>query len=728
MSIFSNAWQKIIQKFKPSESTKPYIDVELATDDRAVYKRFKYQIYTADELLNRKGLKIFNEMILSDPVIESAINSLKVLRLSSGWDVLPASNEKRDIEICDFVKWNLENVEGSFEDDLREIMGALEMGISINELVWRVEEKGKYTGKIKIGNIKSKDPSKFNIYTDDFDNIMENGIINISLFDYGKEYPAEKFIIYSFSKRYENVFGTSRLRSIYDLWFLKQRLIEAWGVYMEKFGNPISMIKVPKEKFENDTIREKLLRIIRQLRFETGMVIPEGIEFEIMKAETSGGNPFESAFRYIDEQMTKVILGQTLTSSQGQVGSYSLGKVHFDILSFYIEQLGRDVADKAINKQLIKRLVDYNFSDIVDYPKFVFKPLVQDDIEKIIDKYYAGVQNGIIKPTPEDEKKIREWLKMPVPVNEESANVFKEPVIKFSDKSKIFSGVRRRTFTAYEEKVPFVDIRDIIETETKDYTIRIGKLIEESVSELYDEIAKKKIVEDKKLSEIDRLHIKYLGDIKKEFYDMLLSVFKNSIRIGKQILSEKKKDLKFQEIDFRKMTPKEVLDWFKQKSYFMTNVEKDNIFKIIKPILLNTIKSGGTIKEFINLATDKMQSYVKLGLIDEEDIYTGNRLETIIRTNVNEAFNFGLRHYYEDPELDGFVEAYQYSAILDDRVRPNHAILDGRIFKVSNPIVEKITPALGYNCRCVLVPIVKGEQWEESKLPANWKPDPGFER
>ncbi|HOJ87171.1 MAG TPA: DUF935 family protein, partial [Elusimicrobiales bacterium] len=279
-NFINNAFRTLIQKIKPDKPTKPFLDIELATDDRAIFKRFKYSQYTADNLLSKKGIKIYNEMVETDSRIESAINTLKTIRLSSGWDVVSASNEAKDLEIRDFVKWNLENLENSFEDDLREIMGALEMGVSINEIIWRVCEKGKYNGKVIISNIKSKDPSKFNINTDDFDNILENGIINISNYDWGKEYPTEKFIIYSFNKKYENIFGTSRLKSLYSLWFLKQRLLEAWGVFMEKYGNPTSILKAPQSIY--DEAKENLLYILKQLRFETSIVLPEGVEYQIM--------------------------------------------------------------------------------------------------------------------------------------------------------------------------------------------------------------------------------------------------------------------------------------------------------------------------------------------------------------------------------------------------------------------------------------------------------------
>jgi SPP1 gp7 family putative phage head morphogenesis protein len=727
-------FDKIIAFFNKQKPTKPFIDIEVATDDEAIYRRYGLTPWFEDELIQAKQLKLYRKM-MTDAEIYSCINTLKTIRLSTGWEIQPASDNPKDVELRDFVDYNLSNLECSFDDDLREIMGALEYGVSINELVWRVEDKGRYKGKIIIGNIKQKNPDKYNVQADDFGNIRPDGIINISPYDYGKKYPVEKFLVYSFNKEFENVWGKSVLRSLYELWMLKQTLIKAWGVYLEKFGMPLTKAKVPFNYFQNYEMIKQIKNVLNQFRMETNIIVPDNVEIEIMKNDNTGGSPFDRAIEAINEQIRRTILGQTLTGNAGS-SSYALGKVHFDILLFYVEQLGKDVAEKVINNQLIKRLIDYNFANVDYYPKFAFKPLVQDDIVQIIDKYYAGVQNGVLKPIPEDENKIRTWLKLPereINENQNQGNTIEQDgadvnLIGFAEKNKIFTGVRRRTFTKYEEKVNFVDIRNIIENQTSILTIDLAKIIEESLEDLYKQVEKKKIIDEKNLKAIDDLNLKYLGDIKSKFYDMLVRVYEQSHRIGKQILSQKKKELKFQSIDFRKMTPKEVMDFFKQKSYFMTQVERDNIFKIIKPILFNIIKSGGTIKDFIQQANEKFDYYIKQGEIDEEERYSSSRLETIVRTNVNEALNYGLRMYYEDPELDGFVEAYQYSAIMDDRVRPNHAILDGSVFSASNPVVDKITPPLGYNCRCVLIPVVQGEQWKEDELPANWSPDPGFEK
>ncbi|MDW8056606.1 MAG: DUF935 family protein [Elusimicrobiota bacterium] len=723
MSIFS-----LFKKLKP---TKPYIGVEFGITEEAIYKRLKMFPYLPDELLRRKGIKIYEEM-MRDEEISSAIEGLKILRLSSGWDIIPASNEPKDKEIADFVKWNLENVEGSFEDDLKDIMGALEFGISICEIVWDVCDRGKYKDKIVLRSIKSKNPRYFNILTDDFDNILENGIVNLSSIDYGRQYPTEKFIIYSFNKRYENVFGRSRLRELYDIWYFKQMWLRAWSIYLEKFGHPIPIAKYPVN-IEKE-VRDKIWEVIKNIKYETAIMIPQEFDIELKEASARGGDMFLTAINFCNNQIRKVIMGQTLTSEQGKVGSYALGRVHFDILLFYLEQLGKDVASKAINQQLIRRLVDYNFSNIDDYPKFEFKPLLRDDIEMIIDKYYAGVDKGIIRPIPEDEDKIREWLRLPkrkeedkpAPIIEEQKK--EEEFVEFEDDiNKIFTGTARKRFTKYEQIVDFAEIKQTIEEKTEKTTKEISKIIQESVQDMINQTQKLNILETKNIEDIEKIKFPATGEIKNLFSQLLKSLFDEGIKsarkeisLSKTIKKNKKYSeiVKFQwEVDIRKIKPQEILDWLDKHAYDLAGDIKDYIMSEYRDILKNAILRGDDIKSVINALDKVIKEYVAEGILYEA--LPGYRLEAIVRTHITQTYNLGRKSFFEDPQLKGYVVGYQYSAILDARTSTICEWLDNKTYSVYFRDLEIITPPNHWNCRSLLIPITLDDEIEEfdNKLP-----------
>ena len=732
----------------------PILDAELAVDETAIYKRLKLVPYTPDLLINRRGFQVLNTM-LDDPEIEGCVDTLQTIRLSSGWEIIAGEETGQGIAQRDFIEHCFETVDGSFDDDLREIMNAIPIGWSLNELVLHQIETGEFAGKIGLKAIKSKNIKYFNLYTDDFDNLRPNGVVNISSFDYGRAYPTEKFVVYSWQKRYENIFGRSKIRALYDMYFLKQVFIRAYGIFTEKYGHPIPIIKHAQGL--DATSRQALLNILKQFRIETGLLLPDTVELELKEAMNNGGsnNPYTAGLEWFNSQITKKILGQTLTrdSSSKGTGSYSLGQVHFDILLMFEEQLGTDVADKAVNPQIIKRLIDMNWRNTTHYPEFKFKPLMQEDKEKIIDKYLLALQAGAIKSIPEDEKQFREWFHLPyrntdvapAPVAPQSPiskpdiptpTASELPEFDYSEFAEnIFTGVKRRAFTKYEESVDFVEIEQALESEVYDGSNRVAKIIQDGVKDMIDEISKKKIMQDKNFTAIDLLQLKYVGDMKTAFADSLTNGFKSGMKGARKELTTKKKALKFRDyrtfaqVDIRNVTPKQAVEYLKQKAYHMAGIEKANIEKKVKQILLDGLKTGSGLKDVISAIDNALEEYVAKegkGAIEIPDDLLGSRLETIVRTNYADALNQGRDAFFNDPALDGYVTAFQYTAIMDDRVRPNHAAGDGLVFSVNNSIWDSLTPPNGFNCRCMKVPVTEDDTWEEDEQPAGFFADKGF--
>ena len=102
-------------------------------------------------------------------------------------------------------------------------------------------------------------------------------------------------------------------------------------------------------------------------------------------------------------------------------------------------------------------------------------------------------------------------------------------------------------------------------------------------------------------------------------------------------------------------------------------------------------------------------------------------LNTLVRTNTFEALNEARFAEFTDPALDGFVEALEYSAILDDRTTEICQELDGKVFAADSPEWDNYRPPNHYNCRSVLVPITAADQWtgQESTKPTV-QPAQGF--
>ena len=94
------------------------------------------------------------------------------------------------------------------------------------------------------------------------------------------------------------------------------------------------------------------------------------------------------------------------------------------------------------------------------------------------------------------------------------------------------------------------------------------------------------------------------------------------------------------------------------------------------------------------------------------------------RTAITDAVNTGRQSFFESDELKGFVLAFEYSAILDDRTSEICRSNDGRIRKDWG----NRQPPNHFRCRSVLVAVSVVDDWDgkqDKKLVAG-EPADGF--
>ena len=53
-----------------------------------------------------------------------------------------------------------------------------------------------------------------------------------------------------------------------------------------------------------------------------------------------------------------------------------------------------------------------------------------------------------------------------------------------------------------------------------------------------------------------------------------------------------------------------------------------------------------------------------------------------------------------DPQLKGLYSAWVYHTQEDDRVRPAHQVLDGKVFSMDDPVAARMIPPVDWGCRC----------------------------
>lgn len=349
-------------RFQIGGKKAPMGEVAAAVSGGLASSTFRLASYSPDSLISQKGLATFDEM-QKDSQVQSCLNTKKFAVLANGWDIQPASSESRDAEIAGFVKFCLTDMRGSVQDVLFKVLDALAKGFSICEINYKVIGDGPYAGMIGLDSIKSKDPAAFGFDMDEFLNVR-------ALVRLNQELPVDKFIIYTYMPGYEYAWGVSDLRAAYKHWWSKEVILKFWNLYLEKFGMPTAKGSyrrgMPKDQ------QDELLRVLDKIQQETALVIPEDVTVELLEAQRGGDAGYRDAIEFHNKQIAKAILGQTLTSDEGNAGSLAMAKVHENVLGFYIQKLKRDLEESVMGEQVIRRLVELNFGS-PGCPAFVLR-------------------------------------------------------------------------------------------------------------------------------------------------------------------------------------------------------------------------------------------------------------------------------------------------------------------------------------------------------------------
>lgn len=148
----------------------------------------------------------------------------------------------------------------------------------------------------------------------------------------------------------------------------------------------------------------------------------------------------------------------------------------------------------------------------------------------------------------------------------------------------------------------------------------------------------------------------------------------------------------------------------RRSAFTAAALEKETVLESVKKSLDNALKSGQTIEDWkgeIDMLFDS------LGLTKLNNYY----LDNIFRTNMQEALNTGKDIIFGQASEEEFP-LMQWITVEDERVRPEHAILNGFTAPVKDPIWKILKAPLSWNCRCTRSLVHR----DEGLKPSEWRP------
>jgi phage gp29-like protein len=110
-------------------------------------------------------------------------------------------------------------------------------------------------------------------------------------------------------------------------------------------------------------------------------IIPQGMDVEFHEVNGSRGEAvFGGLLEYVDKQISKLVVGQTMTSDDGS--SLGQAKIHNEVRLDILRADGKQLAS-TINRDLIRPFVDLNFGPQNDYPRIELPVPDPEDVEAL---------------------------------------------------------------------------------------------------------------------------------------------------------------------------------------------------------------------------------------------------------------------------------------------------------------------------------------------------------
>lgn len=387
-----------------------------------------YEEYNAN-LSGQRGLEIYEQMRRSDAQVYATLTAMELPIRSTLWYVEAGATTDEawedtitdeDYAIAAFIEDALfARMEMTFDEFLRQVLTMLPFWFSVFEKVYKVEWDKIYIKKFAqrlartVWQWKRSESGR--------PGIVQFVPMNDEKKPSNIEIPAEKLIVFTFRKEWDNFEWVSVLRSAYKHWYMKDTLYKLDAVKHERQAIGIPVLSLPDIHTKEDEEEAELILSNLRATEKSYVVLPGekwNFEFANMGAWTTA-NTQESIMHH-NREISKNILAQFLELGASGGWSYALSEDQQSLFMLSLSSIAKQITEQ-INREIIPELVEMNF-DIKEnqvYPKLCFNRLGEVAYDKLSSSIATLAGAGIITPDEELEEHIRKVFDLPKKMEEE---------------------------------------------------------------------------------------------------------------------------------------------------------------------------------------------------------------------------------------------------------------------------------------------------------------------
>jgi phage gp29-like protein len=344
------------------------------------------------DILRRASMGDAHDFLIAAADIEekdlhyrSVLQTRKLAVAGLPWDVQPADESRAAKKAAELARRVLEAID--LPELMVQLLDALSKGYAVAEILWQTDGPTWVPGAIL--------PREAHWFQFDRETGRE-----LRLFDGtpdGQELPPYKFLCHTPRILAGIPLMGGLARSALWAWVFKSYALRDWAAFAELYGQPIRV-----GKYDAGATREDiavLKRAVFELGSDAGAVIPAGMALEIVEssAKSASADLYQRLIEYLDRQVSKAVLGQTLTTDQGSYGSLAQAKVHDEVRADLMRADARALA-ATLTRDLVRPLIALNLPE-APLPKLRLVVEEPEDMAALADQLAKLVPLGM--PIPE---------------------------------------------------------------------------------------------------------------------------------------------------------------------------------------------------------------------------------------------------------------------------------------------------------------------------------------
>lgn len=353
--------------------------------------------------------ELFEQMEEKDAHLLGEAEKRRNAILDVEFQVEPASDDKRDVEVAEFVEDYFDNTT-DWDDTLVALQDSVGKGFSALEINWDISE-----GQALPKGIDFIEQKRFR-FADSNGHLLKYPLLLSDDDPMGAEIPSWKILFHRYGGKAGHAAKSGIYRVCTWMYLFRNYALKDWLIFLEVYGMPLRLGKYDSGANKED--KDALTAAIRSLGSDAAGIISKNTEIEFIEAVKSGGskeNPYRGMLEFCAKEISKALLGQTLTADVGDVGSYAAANTHNEVRLDLAKADTKAVAATA-RFQLARPIVGFNFGWDTPVPEYRAIWNEREDLKTLSEVYKNVISFG----QPVAAEHVSDRFGIPLPDEDET--------------------------------------------------------------------------------------------------------------------------------------------------------------------------------------------------------------------------------------------------------------------------------------------------------------------